>query len=276
MPFFAPCFGTIFKIAKQNKHTKAMVICDNVIPHEKRLGDITLTKWFFNKVDYFVTMSKSVLNDLFIVKPKANSILSFHPVYSNFGEIINKDEAKAKLGINTDKVFLFFGFIREYKGLDTLIEAVNLIKDKLNFTLLVAGEFYTDKQKYLDLIDKYNLHDKIKLFTDFIPTEDVKYYFCASDVVVLPYKDATQSGIIQIANNFNKPIIATNVGGLGEVIKDGVNGYLRSPNNPNEIAQAILQFYAENKELEFSDKIKAEKDKYSWDNFIENILSMVK
>ncbi len=274
MPFFAPCFGAILKIAKQNNHTKAMVICDNVIPHEKRPGDISLTKWFFNKVDYFVTMSKSVLNDLHTIKPKAKSILSFHPVYSNFGEIIDKEKAKKQLGITTDKAFLFFGFIREYKGLDTLIEAVNLIKDKLNFTLIVAGEFYTDKQKYLSLIENYRLNDKIKLFTDFIPTDDVKYYFCASDVVVLPYKDATQSGIIQIANNFNKPIIATEVGGLGEVIKDGFNGYLRKPNNPTEIAEAIVKFYTENKEKEFSENIKAEKDKYSWENFVKEIIRL--
>jgi glycosyltransferase involved in cell wall biosynthesis len=276
MPFFAPCFASILKFAKLNKHTKAMVICDNVIPHEKRPGDIFLTKWYFNKVDYFVAMSKAVLDDLHKLKPKANSILSFHPVYSNFGEIIPKETAKKHLGITTNKVFLFFGFIREYKGLDTLIEAVNLIKDMPDFTLIVAGEFYTDKQKYLDLIAKYNLEDKIKLYTDFIPTDDVKYYFCASDVVVLPYKDATQSGIIQIANNFNKPIIATKVGGLGEVIKDGFNGYLREPNNPKAIADAILQFYKENKEIEFSENIKAEKNKYSWENFTKQMLDMLK
>lgn len=275
MPFFAPCFGTVLKIAKKNTHTKAMVICDNVIPHEKRPGDIALTKWFFNSVDYFITMSKSVLNDLHKLKPNAKSILSFHPVYSNFGEIIKKDVAKKKLDINTDKVLLFFGFIRDYKGLDTLIEAVNLIKGKLDFTLIVAGEFYTDKQKYLDLIDKYELWNKIKIYSDFIPTEDVKYYFCAADVAVLPYKDATQSGIIQIANNFNKPIIATNVGGLGEVIHDGENGYLCEPNNPQAIADAIIKFYKEGKEIEFTEKIKLEKDKYSWDNFVKQIMEFI-
>ncbi|MFH0733057.1 MAG: glycosyltransferase [bacterium] len=276
MPFFAPIFGTIIKIAKRNKNTKALVICDNVIPHERKPGDILLTKWFFKAVDNFVTMSKSVEDDLKKIKPNAKSVLLFHPIYSNFGKIIPKQEARNYFNIKTDKVLLFFGFIRDYKGLDTLIEAVNLLKDKLDYTLIIAGEFYTDKEKYLSLIEKYNLSCKIKLCTDFIPTNEVKYYFSAADVVVLPYKNATQSGIIQIANNFNKPIIATNVGGLGEVIFSGINGYLVEKENPQAIADAILTYYSENKEDEFMEFIKNEKEKYSWASFISKIFTLVK
>ncbi len=275
MPFFAPCFGTITKIAKSNKKTKALVICDNVIPHEKRPGDIFLTKWFFKSVNYFVTMSKSVENDLKSLFPNSKSSLLFHPIYSNFGEIIPKEEAKKRLAVKTDKVMLFFGFIRDYKGLDTLIEAVNLLKGELDFTLIVAGEFYSDKEKYLSLIEKYNLSEYIKLCTDFIPTEEVKYYFSASDVVVLPYKDATQSGIIQIANNFNKPIIATNVGGLGEVIYNDKNGYLVEKENPAKLADAIMKYYNENNESKFSEFIKNEKEKYSWGSFISKVMELV-
>ncbi len=275
MPFFAPCFGTIIKIAKRNKNTKALVVCDNVIPHERKPGDILLTKWFFKAVDFFVTMSKSVEDDLKKIKPQAESALLFHPIYSNFGEIVPKHEARQYFNITTEKVFLFFGFIRDYKGLDTLLEAINLLKEKLDYTLIIAGEFYTDKEKYLSLIEKYNLSNKVKLCTDFIPTDQVKYYFSAADVVVLPYKNATQSGIIQIANNFNKPIIATNVGGLGEVIFNGVNGYLVNKEDPQAISDAILTYYSQNNEEKFSEFIKNEKEKYSWFSFINKINSLV-
>lgn len=276
MPYFAPSFGTITRIAKRNGKTKAMVICDNVIPHERKPGDITLTKYFFNAVDSFICMSNSVKEDLLTVKPGAEHKLLFHPVYSNFGEAIDKQEARKQLGITEERVILFFGFIREYKGLDTLLHTVALLKDEMNIAVVVAGEFYSDEEKYKKIIRENGLENNVKLYNDFIPTNDVKKYFSCADVVVLPYKSATQSGIVQIANNFGKPIIATNVGGLGEVIKDGYNGYLVEKENPGALADAVRKFYNEGKENEFAANIKRELDNYSWAKFTEGMMQLVK
>lgn len=274
MPFFGPSFGTITKIAKRNKKTKVIVICDNIIPHEKKPGDISFTKYFFNSVDYFITMSRSVQTDLLTIYPKAKEKLLFHPIYSNFGKPISKEIARKKLNLNTDKVMLFFGFIRDYKGLDILLKAVALIKNQIDFTLVVAGEFYSNEEKYISLIAKLELEDIVKLFSDFIPTNEVKYYFSACDVVVLPYKSATQSGIVQIANNFDKPMISTNVGGLPEVINDGKTGYLVDKENPEQLAESILKYYNENKEAEFVENIRNDADKFSWEEFVKGMMEL--
>lgn len=275
MPFFAPSFGRISKIAKKNGKTKILVICDNVIPHEKKPGDKLLTKYFFNSVDYFITMSKSVEKDLLTLYPNAKQKLLFHPIYSNFGEPVDRNEARNKLNIITDNVILFFGFIREYKGLDILLEAVNLIKNRINFTLIIAGEFYSNEDKYINLTKKLNLEEKVKFFSDFIPTNEVKYYFSACDVVVLPYKSATQSGIVQIANNFDKPMISTNVGGLPEVIEDGKTGYLVDKENPEKLAEAILKYFNENKNEQFVKNIKERSKKFSWQEFANGIMDLI-
>jgi glycosyltransferase involved in cell wall biosynthesis len=274
MPFFGPCFGTISRIVRSNKKTKILVICDNVIPHERKPGDIIFTKYFLKTVNYFVVMSKSVQKDLEKLIPNAENRLLFHPVYSNFGNVVDKDEARKKLNLSAEKVILFFGFIRKYKGLDTLFNALSYLKD-FNLTAVIAGEFYTDKEEYIKLMDKLGINDSVKLFNDFIPTSEVKYYFSAADVVVLPYKDATQSGIIQIANNFKKPVIATDVGGLGEIIHNGKNGYIVEKENPKKLSEAIKKFYEEKKEEEFSKNIQEESEKYSWERFVEGIMEMV-
>ncbi|MBK7632184.1 MAG: glycosyltransferase [Ignavibacteriales bacterium] len=274
MPFFAPCFGMITKHAKKNNKTKVVVICDNVIPHENKLFDKTLTKYFFNRVDFFVVLSASVEKDLLSLYPKAKYKLLPHPIYSNFGNAIEKSVAKLYLKINDEKVILFFGFIRDYKGLDTLLLAMIELKDK-NIKLLVAGEFYTDKEKYLNIIKEHRLDKNIILKTDFIPTNEVKYYFSCCDVVILPYKSATQSGIVQIAVNFKKPVIATNVGGLAEVIVNEESGYIVEKENPKALAQAIDRFYAEKKEIPFVNNISKIADKYSWKNFTDGIIELV-
>jgi len=275
MPFFAPCFGMITKHAKKNNKTKVVVICDNVIPHENKPFDKTLTKYFFNRVDYFVVLSESVGRDLLSLYPKAKHKLLPHPIYSNFGETVLKSEAKSFLNIKTEKVILFFGFIRDYKGLDTLLLAMSELKDE-NIKLLVAGEFYTYKEKYFNIIKEHKLEKNIILKTDFIPTNEVKYYFSASDVVILPYKSATQSGIVQIAVNFKKPVIATNVGGLAEVIVNEESGYIIEKENPKALAQAIDRFYTEEKEIPFANNIIKIADKYSWKNFADGIIKLAK
>jgi D-inositol-3-phosphate glycosyltransferase len=275
LPFFAPCFGVITRLAKKNKEIKTLSICHNIIPHEKRPGDRLLTKFFFNSVDYFIVLSGKVKLDLLSVKASAKNKVLPHPVYSIFGDSVDKKTAKEYLKINEEKLILFFGFIREYKGLDILLEAIAVLKDKTNLKLIIAGEFYGDEEKYKSLIKKLGIGNSLLLFTDFIPANEVKYYFSASDAVVLPYRDATQSGIVQIAMNFRKPVIAANVGGLAEVVKNNKTGFIVEKEKPEVLAEAILKFYTENKEKEFVENIENEVEKYSWKSFTEGIMELV-
>ncbi len=275
MPFFAPCFGMISSLAKKNNKTKILVICDNVIPHERKIGDIVLTKYFFRYVDYFILLSDKVKKDLLSIKPTAKNKVLPHPIYSNFGEPVNKPEARNFLHLNDEKLILFFGFIRDYKGLDILLESMKILKNKINLKLIVAGEFYSNEDKYKKLITDLDIKDSLHMFTDFIATSEVKYYFSAADAVILPYKSATQSGIVQIAMNFRKPVIAANVGGLGEVIKNNETGFIVDKENPAQLAEAILKFYDENKEEDFVKNIEQEVDKYSWEKFIKGITDLI-
>ncbi|MGE5500009.1 MAG: glycosyltransferase [Syntrophothermus sp.] len=277
MPFFAPCFGTISRIARRNGHTRILTICDNVIPHEGRPGDRQLTEYFFRAVDYFILLSEKVKEDLLTIKPGAENKVLPHPVYSNFGEPVSKTEAREHLKLKDEKLILFFGFIRDYKGLDLLFETMAIMKSRgEKIKLIVAGEFYSNEEKYKNLVSKLYIEDCLYLFTDFIPTNEVKYYFCASDAVILPYRDATQSGIVQIAMNFRKPVIATNVGGLEEVVLHGKTGFIVEKEKPDAMAEAIMKFYNENKESEFIQNIEGEVDKYSWRRFTEGLLSFLK
>ncbi len=276
MPFFAPAFGTIAKIVKKNNHTKILSVCHNVIPHETKPGDIFLTKYFFSKVDYFILLSKKVKNDLLNLLPDANYKILFHPAYSSFGKPVDKETAKRNLGITNENIILFFGLIREYKGLDVLLEAMAEVKEKLKVKLIVAGEFYENKDKYLKLIEKYKLNKFVDIIDKYIEPANVKYYFSAADAVILPYKDATQSGIVQLAINFGKPIIGTNVGGLGEIIENGKNGYIVEPDNPKKLSESIIKFYKENKEFDFSENIKITAGKFSWEKFIFELINFVK
>ena len=275
MPFFAPCFGTISRLVRRNNISKVLIICDNVIPHEKKPGDIILTKYFFNVVDYFVLLSEKVRNDLLTLKPGSRNSYLPHPVYSNFGQAVKKNDAKKYLNITDAKVILFFGFIRDYKGLDILLNALALLKSHFKIKLLIAGEYYSNEDKYLKIIENLGIKEDILFFTDFIPTSEVKYYFSASDCVILPYRDATQSGIVQIATNFSKPVIAANVGGLSEVIENGKTGYIVEKENPEALAGAIMKFYIENKEKEFEENIALEVKKYSWESFVKGIYELV-
>lgn len=276
IPFMAPCLGVIARITRTNKKTKAIAITDNIIPHEKMPGGKLLSHFFVRSCDGFLAMSRSVLNDLRSIDNTCKSIYNPHPLYDNFGEPIEKAEAKALLKLNTEfKYILFFGFIREYKGLDLLITA---FADKrfrdLPIKVLVAGEFYVDSKPYLQLIQKYSLEDKIELHTSFIPNTDIVKYFCASDIVAQPYKDATQSGVTQVAYHFNKPMLTTNVGGLSEMVPDGIVGYVVEPES-GQIADALYRYFAENKEAEFTQNVLNEKKRFSWDILLESIDKLI-
>ncbi|MBK9225784.1 MAG: glycosyltransferase [Ignavibacteria bacterium] len=281
IPFFAPAFYSICKYVKKKTGAKVMFICDNVIPHEHRIGDETLIKLIFKVGDYFMIHSKSVENDLLKFSKGKPFMLSPHPVYNIFGPATGKTESreviKEKFGIDlgNEKVILFFGYIRRYKGLPYLINAMKEINAKMKVKLMIVGEFYEDEKPTHDLIDSLGLKNDIFVISDYIPNEEVKYFFCASDVLVLPYIDATQSGIIQIAYYYDKPVIATNVGGLGEVVIDGKTGFVVEPRSSKSIADAIIEYYDKDLEKEFSANVAEEKKKYSWEEFITNIMKLV-
>ncbi len=275
MPFFGPCLGTIQRQVRKNKHTKIVCIADNIIPHEQRIGDKQLIRYFLKSVDACLTMSKSVLADLKMLSPKMPAVYTPHPLYDNYGAHQSKKEARRLLKIaEEDKVVLFFGFIRQYKGLDILLEALanSKVRD-LGVKLLLAGEFYGDSAPYLELIRKYKLEEFIFMHTDFIPNQEVGRYFSAADCVVLPYRSATQSGITQVAYHFDLPMIVSNVGGLPELVQDGYVGYVVEP-DARQIADGIFSFYHYNKEEQFRTNIIDEKRKYSWDTFGSEILKL--
>jgi glycosyltransferase involved in cell wall biosynthesis len=271
LPFMGACFGTILRRIKRNGTSKVITIVDNMIPHESRIGDHLLTKYFIKPVDAFVAMSEIVLSDIKSFDTKKIKIQSPQPLFDNFGEGISRDEAFQKLGLHQEYHYLlFFGLIRKYKGLDLLIEAFADERLRhLKLKLIIAGEYYSDKKIYTDLIKKHSLENHIIQVDKFIPNSEVKLYFSAADVVVQPYKSATQSGVTQIAYHFNKPMIVTNVGGLAELCPHEKVGYVVSP-DPIEIADAIFLFF--NKENEFISNIIKEKKKYSWDVLTKKIL----
>lgn len=276
LPFMGPCFGTILRCVRKNKHTKIVAITDNVIPHEHRPGDMAFTKYFLKSADAFLAMSKDVLKDLkqFTDKP---SIFSPHPVYDNYGNAVGREEACKKLGLNpNDKYIIFFGFIRKYKGLDLLLDAMKDERIKqAGIKLIVAGEFYGDGDSYLQQIQQNGIGNSVKLFTEFIPNDEIKYYFSATDLVVQPYRTATQSGITQVAYHFEKPMVVTNVGGLAEVVPDGKVGFVTAP-DPTEIATAIVRFFQPDSLPNLQQNIAAEKQKYSWDTLLTNLLGIAK
>lgn len=274
LPFMGPCFGTILRIAKKNKQSKVVCIADNIIPHEKRAGDNAFTKYFVKPVDAFVTMSEKVLGDLKIFNQQKPALFIPHPLYDNFGDKISKQEARAKLNINTtDKVMLFFGFIRKYKGLDMLLEAMAMLKDKFpDLKLMIAGEFYDDKKAYEAQIAQLNIADRLILHTDFIPDSEIKYYLCAADLVVQPYRNATQSGVTPLAYHFEVPMVVTNVGGLAAMVPHDTIGLVAEPNAAS-LAQNIRLYFSKDP-VHFIANIAEEKKKYSWQSMTDGILSL--
>ena len=274
LPFMGPALGTILRMARK-RGVKVIAICDNVIPHEKRPGDTQFTRYFLKSCHGFVTMSKSVLQDLeqFISTDKKRFLL--HPLYTSFGDKLSKEAAREHLSLNSnDRIILFFGLIRKYKGLDLLLEAMGderIKKEKIK--LLVAGEFYEDRSYYDEIIRKHQLEEQVIFHARFIPNEEVRYYFSAADLLTLTYRNATQSGVTQVAFHFEKPVIVTNVGGLSEIIPDDKCGFVVQP-DPKEIASRILDFYTLKKESDFSAAMAEEKKKYEWSVFVAGLMEL--
>ena len=274
LPFMGPCLGTIARLVKWGTKIQVLAITDNVIPHEKRIGDNLLTSYFVKSCDGFVTLSASVLDDLSIFTKCNNKQFIPHPIYDIFGEKVDKKTALQRLGLHlNDKYLLFFGFIRKYKGLDILLRALSDKRLK-EVKLIVAGEFYDDPQEYHDLIADLGIQNQVILKSDFIPSEEVKYYFCACDMVVQTYRMATQSGVTQIAYHFERPMLVTDVGGLAEIVPNKKVGYVTTQ-EPKIIADAIVDFYTNNRELDFEKNTKTEKLKFSWQNLIHTIEDLV-
>jgi glycosyltransferase involved in cell wall biosynthesis len=280
LPLMGPALGSILRRVRTNKHTRIIAITDNVIPHEKRLGDVPFTRYFLKSCDAFITMSEKVMNDLrqFEKSKPAQQVL--HPLYDNFGDPVPKEEARQKLGIPAnEKIILFFGFIRKYKGLDILYEAMSLLKQQQTnnpkqqtIKLLVAGEFYEDVKPFQEQIKRLGIEDSLILRTDFIPDSEVKYYLCAADVVIQPYRSATQSGVTPLAYHFEKPMVVTNVGSLPTLVPHEKVGLVCEP-EPASLAAAIMRYF-ELGEQYFIPHLRIEKEKYSWHNLVNTILTM--
>lgn len=272
MTFFGPAIGSVHKKVGTAKRVS---IVHNMIPHEKRFFDKPANKHFLKHNDGFVVLSKAVRDDLLSLKPDAKYVLIDHPLYDQFGELKERTEMLKQLGLDSDKKYLlFFGFIREYKGLDLLLEALSGLDN--SYHLIVAGEVYGSFDKYQQLIDQYELADRVHLFNDYIPDDEVTNYFSIADVCVLPYKGATQSGITAVSHHFEVPIIATDVGGLKETIHHGKTGLIVDGPEPELIKNAIDQYFAEDMKGAFSENIRFEKAERSWPKFTEKVLDFVK
>ena len=275
LPFMGPCLGSIARLVKWGTNIKVLAITDNVIPHEKRIGDNLLTSYFVKSCDSFVTLSSSVLDDLSKFTKCNNKQFIPHPIYDIFGEQVDKTIALQYLGLNpAENHLLFFGFVRKYKGLDILLKAISDERLK-DVKLIVAGEFYDDPQEYHNLITDLGIQNQVILKSDFIPSEEVKYYFCAADMIVQTYRTATQSGVTQIGYHFERPMLVTDVGGLAEIIPHKKLGYV-TPVEPNSVADAIVDFYTNNREEEFATNTKEEKKRFNWKSFVQKIQEMVK
>ncbi len=276
IPFMAPSLGTILRLAKSNGHTRVMALADNIIPHEKRLGDRIFTRYFMDASDAFLVMSKSVEEDVLRLAPGKPVALAPHPVYDNYGDPVSREAALTHLGLPlAPRYLLFFGFIREYKGLDLLLGAMAdpRIRER-NIQLIVAGEYYGNESEYNALIDKLGIRDLLVLRTDYIPNDDVKYYFSAADLVAQPYRSATQSGISQLAYHFEKPMLATNVGGLPETVAHNQSGYIVEINE-TAIADAIVDFYDRNRQADMTAWVAEAKKQYSWEHMVKKINDLI-
>lgn len=277
MSFFAPCFGKIARVIKRRCNARCIGLIHNMIPHEKSVLDKMFAPYFVKAMDGFVALSQSVLDDVASLdkqgKPKC---MVPHPLYDHYGEIMKRNEALKHLDLDPNyRYCLFFGLVRAYKGLDLLIDAFADERLRKNdVKLIVAGEFYDDEKPYLEQIKKNNLEDFIIIENQYISDDNVKYYFNVADIVVQPYKSATQSGVTQIAYHFEKPMLVTNVGGLGEIIPDGKVGYVVEP-KPSSIADALVDFFENGRFDAFVEGVRDEKQKYQWSNMTAAIKKLL-
>lgn len=275
LPFMGPSMGTILRLAKGNGRTRTIAITDNVIPHERRPGDQALTRYFIGAVDGFIVMSRSVGEDIRRFAPGRPLAYIPHPIFDNYGPVCSREESLKRLGLSDEHPYLlFFGFIREYKGLDLLLRALGDERVRaLNLRLIVAGEFYGSDEPYRQVIREEGIEDRVIFRPDYIPNEEVRYYFGAASLVVQPYKSATQSGISQLAYHFETPLLVTNVGGLPEIVEHGREGYVVGV-NARAIADALVDYFSRGREAEMTVGIRSGKQRFSWGNMVNGIESI--
>lgn len=278
MSFFAPAYGLVSRMAQRNGKTKCIALVHNMIPHEPSILDKLFAPYFVKSQNGFVALSDSVVGDIDrldkIGKPKT---FSPHPIYDHYGEQMTKTEACKALNLPSEKDYmLFFGLVRAYKGLDLLLEAFGQVKDQLpDVQLIIAGEFYEDEEKYRAQIANLGLKERVIVRNEFIPDGDLHKYFGVADLIVQPYKTATQSGVTQVAFHFEKPMLVTNVGGLGEIVHDHKMGYACEP-TAESIAEDLLDYYQNRRQKAYTAYLQKEKTKYAWSNMTrayQNILS---
>lgn len=275
-PYFAPCFWSICKLLRREK---ILFVCHNVFPHERFPLDRLLTKWTLGCGRYFITQSKMDARDLLSVKHDAVYRVTPHPTYGMFcKQGMSMQKAREQLQIDQGQgVLLFFGFVRKYKGLQYLLEAMKLLKERdFKVQLWVVGDFGEDKEEYVEQIRAFEIGDQVQMVEGYVPDDEVEKYFAASDLVVLPYLSATQSGIVQIAFGFEKPVLVTEVGGLPDVVTNGKTGYVVEPRSAEMIAEAIMDYYINNRREAFVSQIEKEKDRFSWKTFVDTMMEMVR
>ncbi len=275
MSYFSIPFYTLFRMLRKKHPCRIVAICHEVLPHEKTVFDPLLIKLIFNEIDLFVVHSQDDYQRVKHIVPQASVKKLFHPIYDLFYKKISKTAARKRLNI-TDKAVLFFGFVRPYKGLDYLLDALPAVLKKIPVTLYIVGEFFEKKQKYMNKIEQLGIKNHVKIIDHYVPNEDVPFYFSAADLVVTPYVSASQSGVINIAYAFDKPVIATDVGGLGDIVKNNKTGYLVKPRNGEQIARAIIAFYRDGAPDRFKDNIALMKKELSWEHLCEKIIQEIK
>lgn len=282
MSFFAPAFGLVSRIARRNERTRCTALVHNMIPHEPNILDKLFAPYFVASQDGFVALSESVVGDIEKVESQTSRVkrpktFSPHPIYDHYGERMSKNEACKALNLPADKNYmLFFGLVRAYKGLDLLLGAFGCVKDQLpNLQLIIAGEFYEDEDKYRAQIVQLGLADRVIIRNEFIPDGDLRKYFGAADLIVQPYKTATQSGVTQVAFHFEKPMLVTNVGGLGEIVHDHQMGYACEP-TAEAIANDVSDYFTNNRQEAYTSYLQKEKTKYTWSKMTEAFIKILK
>ena len=275
MPFFAPAYGTMALFLRRHKTSRQICVCHNVQPHESRPGDRLLNHFFLRQMDGHVVLSRAVEEELLNLEPKARVTRVLHPVDESFPQTEPKEAARKRLGLPPEKtVLLFFGYIRRYKGLDILLHALPLVRrHHPDVFLLIVGEFYEPRAPFEALIREKGLEEVVRIVDRFVPNTEVGLYFSAADGVVMPYRSATQSGILPIAYQFEKPVITTRVGGLPDFVEEGKTGFLVKPEDPEALAAAIETFLEKRKSISFEENIRRFREKFSWENLVEAIES---
>ncbi len=278
-PFFGLAYGTILQLLPRASRRRVCFLCHNVLPHERHLLEQLLCRYAFRHVPYFIVHSDQDQQKLSRLKPRAQVVRNCHPIYSDFaaGQILDKAAARQQLQLKPDQnVVLFFGLIRPYKGLAYLIRALPAVLREVDCMLLVAGEFYEDQSKYSALVEENGVAAQVRFEDKYIANEDVASYFCAADVVVLPYVEASQSGIVPLAYAFHTPVISTRVGGLPEAVEDGRTGFLVAPRDPAELARVIVAYYQGGHEQRFRDEIRRQASRFDWDEEIRHLELLIK